>query len=203
MTTPTAVATQGPPGGGSQNGVAMYGRGPFGPAPIGVPEARSSYLGHLPGIYQESDFLGRFLLIFEHILSPIDQTVGALAEYFDASLTPTEFLPWLGSWIGLVVDVRVPEENRREMVRAAPELFRWRGTKRGLREFLRLSTGIEPEIIEPTLSEIASNPNRAYRFTVRVPVPAGQTPPARAYLETIIEAEKPAFAGYNLEIVNA
>ncbi len=202
MTTPTAMAPQGPPGGGDETRIASYGNGPFGPAPIGVPESRSSYVAHLPGVYQDSDFLGRFLLIFEHILSPIDQTAGTLANYFDASHTPIEFLPWLGSWIGLVIDARMPEENRREMLRAAPELFRWRGTKKGLTDFLRLSTGIEPEIIEPTLSEIASNPNLAYRFTVRVHVPAGQTVP-RAYLEAIIRAEKPAFAGYSLEIVNA
>lgn len=201
MTTPTAVAPQGPPGGSSDGQAVVFGWDPFGPAPIGVPQSRSSYVGNLPGVYQESDFLGRFLLIFEHILSPIDQTAGSLANYFDADLAPAEFLPWLGSWIGLVIDIRMPEENRREMIRRAPELFRWRGTRRGLTEFLQLSTGIEPEIVEPTLSEIASNPSLAYRFTVRVRVPAGQTV-ARSYLETIIEAEKPAFAGYTLEVLN-
>ena len=202
MTSPTAVAPQGPPNGGGSDRAVSYWHQPFGPSPIGVPEHRSTYLEHLPGVYQDSDFLGRFLLIFEHILSPIEQNAGTLANYFDASLTPTEFVPWLGSWIGLVIDARIPEENRREILRAAPELFRWRGTKRGLTHFLQLSTGIEPEIIEPTLSEIASNQSLAYRFTVRVPVPAGKTV-ARAHLETIIEAEKPAFTGYNLEIVNA
>ena len=151
---------------------------------MGVPEGASSYLDFLPGIYQDSEFLGRFLLIFEHILSPLDRTAGSIADYFDASLTPEDFLPWLGSWLGMVVDARIPQENKREMIRSAPDLYRWRGTKRGMREFLRLATGIEPEVIEPTLSEIAGNRNLAYRFTVRFRLPAGASL-ARSYVEAL------------------
>ncbi|MGB4862356.1 MAG: phage tail protein [Tepidiformaceae bacterium] len=201
MTTPTALARTAPPGGGPLGPPTPLSGGNE-PPPYGVPINRSTYLEHLPGIYQESDFLGRFLLIFENILSPLDRTAGSLSNFFDASLTPQDFLPWLGSWIGLVIDGRMPEENRRELLRAAPELFRWRGTRRGLRQFLFLSTGIEPEIIEPSLSEIASNPSRAFRFTVRMRVPAGMSLP-RAYVETIVEAEKPAFAGCTIEILGA
>lgn len=201
MTTPTAIARTVPPGAGG-GGSVVRGSDENEPPPYGVPNDRSTYLEHLPGIYQESDFLGRFLLIFENILSPLDRTAGSLANFFDASLTPQDFLPWLGSWIGLVIDGRMPEQNRRELLRAAPELFRWRGTRRGLRQFLLLSTGIEPEIIEPSLSEIASNPSRAFRFTVRMRVPAGMNVP-RAYVETIVEAEKPAFAGCTVEILGA
>lgn len=175
---------------------------PWDPAPPGVPTTRSTYLDYLPGLYQESDFLGRFLLIFEHILSPVDRTIGNISHYLDPEITPPELVAWLGSWLGVVVDSRVPEERRRDLVKAAPELYRWRGTKRGLREYLRLYTGYEPEITEPTLSEIAANRNLAFRFNVRVRVPAGEPAP-RAFIESIIDAEKPAFAACNLEIVTA
>lgn len=175
---------------------------PWEPAPPGVPATRSTYLDYLPGLYQESDFLGRFLLIFEHILSPVDRTIGNISHFFDPDVTPHEMLPWLGSWLGVVLDARVPEDRRRELITAAPELYRWRGTKRGLREYLRLYTGIEPEISEPGLSEIASNRNLAFRFTVRVRVPAGSNV-QRSFIESIIDAEKPAFAACDLEIVPA
>ncbi len=175
---------------------------PWEPAPPGVPATRSSYLDFLPGIYQGSDFLGRFLLIFEHILSPIDRTVGNVSHFFDPDLTPPEMVAWLGSWLGVVVDARVPEERRRELVRAAPDLYRWRGTRRGLREYLRLYTGYEPEITEPSLSEVAANRNQAFRFTVRIRVPQGSQV-QRNFIEAIIDAEKPAFAACNLEILTA
>ena len=202
MTTPTAPSViPGPPGGGSEPPRELQRQDGYEPAPLGVPTTVSSYLEFRPGIYESSEFLGRFLLIFEHILSPIDRTVGNIADYFDASVTPEEFLPWLGSWLGLVIDGRMPVENRREIVRRAPELYRWRGTRRGMREFLQLATGLEPEIIEPTLSDIAGNRNLAYRFTVRFRVPAGTTL-TRSYVEALVEAEKPAFAGCAIEIVN-
>lgn len=185
----------------STNGAITFGAS-WAPTPPGVPESRSSYLDFLPGIYQESDFLGRFLLIFEHILSPIERSVANISHFFDADITPEDFVPWLGSWLGVVVDARIPEERRRELVRAAPELYRWRGTKRGLRHYLLLYTGVEPEITEPSLSEIASNRNQAFRFTVRLRLPAG-VQVQRAFIESIIDAEKPAFAGCILEITNA
>lgn len=175
---------------------------PWEPVPPGVPATRSNYLDYLPGIYQESEFLGRFLLIFEHILSPIDRTVANISHFFDPDLAPVDMVPWLGSWLGVVVDARIPEERRRELVRAAPDLYRWRGTRRGLREYLRLYTGIEPEVTEPTLSEIAANRSQAFRFIVRIKVPQGTTLD-RSFIESIIDAEKPAFAACTLEITTA
>lgn len=205
MTTPTTeppgvsvVSRDGSPP--AVNGRRDLTHGSWEPAPAGVPATRSTYLDYLPGLYQESEFLGRFLLIFEHILSPIDRTIGNVSHFFDPDLAPAEMLPWLASWLGVVLDVRVPEERRRDLVRAAPELYRWRGTKRGLREYLRLYTGIEPEITEPSLSEIASTRQLAFRFTVRMALPAG-SPVEQSYIESIIDAEKPAFAACTLEVV--
>jgi phage tail-like protein len=168
--------------------------------PPGVPEDRSSYLGYLPGIYHDNEFLARFLLIFEHILGPIDRTVANLHHYFSPDTVPSEAVNWLASWLGLVMDERMPEDSRREIIRSAAELYRWRGTRRGLARYLTLYTGIEPEIVEPTLSEVAASRNRGFRFTVRMSIPA-DSPVTRSMLEAIVESEKPAFAGCTLELV--
>ncbi len=173
--------------------------GDFEPPP-GVPRGRSSYLDHLPGIYSEDDFLGRFLLIFESVLGPVERTVGNLHHYFDPALTPEGFLDWLGSWLGLVLDERWPEERRRALVGAAGELYRWRGTRRGLAHYIRLYTGIEPEITEPALADVTAARNRAYTFTVRLRLPRGTTVD-REVVDAIIDAEKPAFAAATLEVV--
>lgn len=168
------------------------------PAPPGVPENRSNYLDLLPGIYQDSEFLARFLLIFEHILSPVDRTVANIPEYFDAGITPPEYIQWLASWLGIALDARWPVERQRAVVLAAPELFRWRGTRRGLSQFIELYTGSPPEIDQPTLREIAADRNRAYRFSVRIRVPRSAAL-SRQLVESIIELEKPAFAACSLE----
>ena len=109
-------------------------------------------------------------------------------------------LPWLGSWLGLLLDERWPDEKRRDLILAAADLYRWRGTRRGLEQFIRVYTGITPEIKEPTLSEISTSRDLAYRFTVRLVLPAGSDVD-RDLLEQIIDLEKPAFAAGSLEIV--
>lgn len=164
------------------------------------PAVYSSYLEHLPGIYRDSDFLGRFLLIFEDILAPLERTIDNIPDYLDPRIAPADFVPWLGSWLGLVLDDRWPAQRRRELVARASDLYRRRGTRRGLREFLALYTGFEPEIAELTLSEVASARSRAFRFAVRVRVPPG-TQVDVAVLERIIELQKPGFAGFSLEVI--
>ena len=85
---------------------------------------------------------------------------------------------------------------------AAVDLYQWRGTRRGLSEFLRLYTGLTPEITEHGVGRRAATAADAFKFTVRLRVPD----PAqvdRAVVEAIIETEKPAHTGYTLEIVAA
>ncbi|MEP6870638.1 MAG: phage tail protein, partial [Anaerolineaceae bacterium] len=168
--------------------------------PPGVPQDVSSYLSYLPGIYQNNAFLSRFLLIFESILGPLDRTVENMHHYFDPFVTPPEAVDWLGTWVGLALDERWPEDRRRELISEAANLYQWRGTRHGLSEFLRLYTGVEPEIIEPTLREVANARSRAFRFTVRITLPTGSRV-SRSLIETIIDAEKPAFAACTLELI--
>jgi len=65
---------------------------------------KGSYLNHLPEIYHDQDFVGRYLMLFESFWKPINQQINQIYLYFDPSFTPSEFLPWLGSWLGVVWD---------------------------------------------------------------------------------------------------
>ncbi|MCZ2110633.1 MAG: phage tail protein I [Dehalococcoidia bacterium] len=219
VTTGNVPATPGAdslsPVGGSPVHPAGGGDGPGGPAfpagtdrheppdeawPPGVPTDRSSYLQYLPAIYGRNDFMARYLLIFEAILSPIERTIANISDIFDPATAPSDILPWLGSWLGVVMDENWPEERRRDLIRNAAELYHWRGTRRGLTHYIHVATGFEPEIIEPTLSEISSSRGQAFRFTVRLRVPRG-TRLDRPSIQRIIDAEKPAFAVGVLEVI--
>lgn len=105
-------------------------------------------LDYLPPVYREDKLMGQFLKIFDSILTPIENTVDNLALYFDPRLTPETLLPWLASWLDIAMDPQWPLERRRELVGKAAELYRWRGTRRGLSEYLRIYTGKRPQIIE-------------------------------------------------------
>jgi len=186
------------PGGGLTDSRAQP--SPFRWEAPGVPYDGSTYMQYLPGVYSGNRFLARFLLIFEAILAPIDRTVENLSYVFDPDVAPADVLPWLGSWLGLAFDEGWPEERRRELIRSAAMLYHWRGTRRGMSEFVRIYTGIMPEIVEPSLSQLASSRDLAFRFTVRLTVPRG-TPIDRALLQRIIDVEKPAFAAGSLEVI--
>ncbi len=165
-----------------------------------MPTDQSSYLKYLPSFFGGNEFLGRFLLIFEQIVTPLDRQIDQLYQYFDPRLAPPDFLPWLASWLGLVLDERWPEGQRRELIRAAVELYEWRGTRRGLSEFLRLYTGFTPEIVEPGVGK-GAKADQAHRFVVRI---KSSEPDKldRALLMSIIDLEKPAHAGYKLEVMS-
>jgi phage tail-like protein len=107
----------------------------------------------LPSIYQRSDISGRnflrdFLWIFEHIFNQTKEKLDNLHTYFDPLETPEKFLPWLGSWVAMVLEEDWPEIKKRNLIRKAVELYHLRGTVRGIKVYLKIFTGVEPKILE-------------------------------------------------------
>ncbi|MEA2236351.1 MAG: hypothetical protein QOC81_1075 [Thermoanaerobaculia bacterium] len=121
---------------------------------------RASSLQYLPAVYSEEpvsrDFLSRFLSLFDTIRDGISDRVRDAALYFDPEATPaepasrgaTDFLTWLGTWIGLAVESNWPVAKRRRLVRDAHRLYELRGTPEGLRLHVQLYAGREPRILE-------------------------------------------------------
>jgi phage tail-like protein len=107
----------------------------------------------LPSIFQRSDISGRnflrdFLWVFQHIFNETRDKLDNLHEYFDPLEAPTGFLPWLGSWVAMTLEDDWPEFKRRNLIRKAVELYQLRGTKRGIKIYLKIFTGVEPKIYE-------------------------------------------------------
>lgn len=172
---------------------------------------QSSYLEHLPALYRDDEFMGRFLLIFESIMKPLENTVDNLHLYFDPLIAPEPLLPWLSSWLDLALDPTWPTERRRELVKHCVELYRWRGTKHGLSEYLRIYTGAVPEISEyvpgmrldrktklGTDTKLGSS-GAGHHFTVTLDLNEDGAVSTET-IRTIIEAQKPAHTVYTLVI---
>lgn len=114
----------------------------------GSTELRSRLLEYLPAVFRSDAFLSRFLLIYQSILDPIEETIDNTHHYLDPGTTPAGFLPWLANWVGLDPDPELDESQQRDLIRRAVELHRWKGTRRGLREELRIRTGGRALIVE-------------------------------------------------------
>jgi phage tail-like protein len=117
--------------------------------------ARRGYLENLPAIYRRSDAVGRNLVrdvcfLFEHMFDSVEINMTDGWRFYDPHVAPFEFLPWLSGWIAFSLDLDWPEAQKRALIKRAVDLYRIRGTKRGLSLFLRLFTGHEPDIDENT-----------------------------------------------------
>ena len=162
------------------------------PMPLAWPlPPRSSYLQYLPSFFARDSLLDRFLLIFESVLAPIEQIVDHILLLLDARTMPTRMLPWVSSWLDLTLNENWPESRRRDLIRAASELYRWRGTRRGLSHYLEIYAGVTPEIDDHL------DAPHTFRVTLRVP---DDQPVDETLVRAIIDSEKPAHTAYELVI---
>ena len=182
------------------------------PAPLrGDTERESSYLQYLPAIYREDGFLRRFLLIFEDILGPLQRLVDNLPYYCDPATAPSSFLPWLATWVDMDLGHRLSTAQQRELVQAAAYLHRQRGTRAGLKRYVKICTGVEPLVIENS-SGLRLGPDarlgwnaclgRPLPYTIAITLPC-QNPDAidTAMVEAVTADYKPAHIGYTLKVV--
>jgi len=99
-------------------------------------------LRRLPKLYSKdavaADFLRRYTAMMEGPQRDLDQQAARRHLMLDPNATPAELLPWLASFVGLVLDRRWPESVRRRVIDEAIWLFRYRGTVKGLKRFLDL-----------------------------------------------------------------
>ncbi|RMF02648.1 MAG: DUF2313 domain-containing protein [Chloroflexi bacterium] len=186
-------------------------------------EPKGGYLRYLPELYEQDEFMGRFLMLFESFWSPIDTQIDSIANYFDPRLTPARFLPWLASWLDLELDESWPEEGVRQLIRWAIALHRSRGTRWGLLKYLELYTGQTAEIVEqraenfilgadsrlgPGIALGHGNVPHTFTVTLRLPPVQASTKQEqkrledvrRQTIEAIIERQKPAHTVYTLHL---
>jgi len=117
---------------------------------LDFPRATSADL--LPAGFRQDpaaeDFTERFLSLFDSSLAGIDRVIGRYPALLDPQGVPDEALPWLGGLLGLAFEAGWNAATRRELLAAAPELYRRRGTPWALREVVRIVFGVEPVIEE-------------------------------------------------------
>ena len=159
--------------------------------PPGLEMTSRFLLNYLPPIYH-TDFMSRFLALFESILMPSAWTIQNFDLFLSPATAPTSFLPWLANWFNLAFDDSWTEDQRRALLSEAGTIYSRLGTRWALSRLLEIYTGCSPEIIE-----FADNLD-PHTFLVRLP--AKGHPLDRELVERLIDASKPAHTTYRLEI---
>lgn len=184
---------------------------------------RSHLMNFLPVLYREVDFIGRFIKIFEQGVEPVIQSFNVMWANLDPLTAPEALLPFLAHWVGWPINKSWSLKQQRRLIHRAVELYRWRGTRKGLRLYLHLYTGLpldehlstEAEkhisITEPfgqgfilgeaELGTAVLGGGQPYHFIVRLR-PDRTREIDEQLVKKIIEQEKPAFCTYELSIDN-
>ncbi len=159
--------------------------------------------------------------------------LAALARYFDPGFrvtngsetllrgherTPTEFLPWLASWVALSLREDRSEDERRRFISRVVPAYQQRGTKAGLIEVLLAYSGIaQRESVEvqefnqlfaigktATIGVdtiVGGGPPHYFRVKIILPGVGDLNFGRRAQIvRAIIDQEKPAHTYYDLTI---
>jgi phage tail-like protein len=122
-----------------------------------VDYGRDTYAKFLPPVYRKqaaaADFLDRFLGINQSVLSGIEQEIEDLPLLFDPHAAPAgdppSWLNWLSGWLTFILDEHWPEADARTNLARAFQLYGKRGTIEGLREYIKMYTGVNAIIEEP------------------------------------------------------
>jgi phage tail-like protein len=162
----------------------------------------------LPSVMQRTLWptspLFTLLQIMDDLHAPAEEVLDQLAAFFNPYQTPDEFVPYLASWVDLARFLAESPEaiqsselpsyapglgQLRELIAAAAELSKWRGTRTGLVRFLETATGVVGFEVD---EQVPDDQGRVRPFHMAVRAPAAALPFA-PLIRRIVEQEKPAY----------
>ncbi len=178
---------------------------------------RQSWILQLPEIYRESDrktmFLERYLALFQTMYEDLNDRIGGSALLLDVESTEREYLGFLARWLDIGSCDVWPEEKLRRLLRHGLALYRHRGTRQGLMDFIALYNGEVPFCAEHFQLEAYARDreyydrlqalygNRAEQVTVLVSDRVVPTTEAYKVLMKIIDEMKPAQTDVKLTVL--
>ena len=194
---------------------------------------RNSSLAFLPPVFHEdvesAEFLDRFLSIFDTQFDNLSAIIEDFTGFLDPFEVPaTDFLPWLASWFDLRFFATWTEQTRRTVMQRITSLYKKRGTLAGIKEMIRLHTGLDdrfPIIIEHFRLRdfqsryspdglvnqslyingapfMPSGNELAHHFTVILPRQVAQEDQEIDLLMQLINAQRPAHTQFQLQFID-
>ena len=173
-----------------------------------------SWIQYLPEIYQQEDsegyFLQRYLGIFQTVYEDMNARILESANLFNLETTGREFLDWLAQWLAIDESYIWSEEQLRSLLLQGISLYKRRGTKQGIMDFVKLYTGEEPFLLENHQLQYFKDDgarmemlqrlygDNPYSFVVLVRGEVVHSPQEQRTLHRIIDKVKPAQTDFHL-----
>jgi phage tail-like protein len=157
-------------------------------------------------VYFEDNFAQRLTAGLDEVIAPVFATLTNLSAYVDPKVAPVDFVEWLAGWVGLALDQTWPADRQRALIHQAADLYRLRGTAKGIAAHVALYLQIEPEIEETGGAAWSPVPNGpipgdavpSLKVRVRVADPASVNVQR---LDAVVRTAKPAHVPHEIEVV--
>lgn len=175
-----------------------------------------SFIRYLPEIYQtedQTDFLERYLSLFEAVYQDLDTKIRNAACQLDPQSAEPDFLSWMAEWTGITEIHLWPEEKLRILLNGIVKKNLIRGTREYMEYIIRIFTGEKPFFVEYCEIEqyrdepgVYENLKRYYAhgpYEVNILVREQAVPTLREQkaLKKVIENMKPAHIEVHLVIL--
>lgn len=163
-------------------------------------------LQYLPALYHDAadddGVLAMLLAAMARLQSPVERLLDRIDGHFDPRTAPAHMVPYLAGWFGLerYLDWAGGRPGQgtpryaaglpqlRELVARAAGLARWRGTRRGLEDFLEAATGVPG-------FRIGEDAGRRFHLVIDAPAAAQVL---AGLVERVVEDERPAYATFEI-----
>lgn len=113
---------------------------------------KKTWMNYLPSVYQKEEkslaFLERFLGVFQSIYDDLDRKIETSANLFEPYTTQKDFLYFMAALIDFDNLYLWEEDRLRKFLVKSNEIYKKRGTRKGLLELTTLFLGEKPFIIE-------------------------------------------------------
>lgn len=112
---------------------------------------KRSWIEYLPEVYQKEDkdsFLERYLGIFQTIYEDFNEEIRQVPQMLDMELAQGEYLTWLAEWLDIGESYIWTETQLRRLLKNGVPLYKRRGTRQGIIDFVTLYTGEPPFLVE-------------------------------------------------------
>ena len=177
-----------------------------------------SFIELLPEVYREdeksSNFLKRFLGVFQSIYLDMDDKIDYAPINFDSERCSREFLNWIADWLS-VKDISLWGDDRlRKFLKKCVSIYKIKGTKRAISRIVEEYIGVEPMIVEQfdvkdnmyyeKQKDVVENlfGDNGYVFTVMLPESQVKSNESYVELLKVISTVKPIDAICNLVVLN-
>jgi phage tail-like protein len=160
----------------------------------------------LPGIYQEyDDNAMRFTAALDAVLAPVWLAIDCFDAYLSPDLAPDDMAAWLATWVGIAVDENWHPDQLRRLLTQAFDLYRWRGTVKGMADLVEAHTGLRPRVTDSGGVAVSATPGGAMpgpaEATVVVGIPALTLDQAELErLASLVRVSTPAHVTARLEV---